>query len=869
MATKKNAGDGAPFPILDGVTLSRTLPPLLPANFLARSALVESISVQAPGTTIISGPIGYGKTSLATEIAQRNPGRTFWYTMVDEDSPAKFNAHVIQSVRNVIPDFAAWFDDKTTIDPMALIVKFSNELALRKNEYIFIVDNRRTKEAEDFAIAAEMIRSLPNNLHLIQIRRDIPGVPIGELAPAGNYQKITASELKFSQEEVQHLASLHGLSSDNPETQEILHSAQGWPAAVQLIARGLSKGEKFTASAKDISSSGEPLRLIVEEVVNGLSDEERNLLAPLSAAEVFTSELAQRVLGKNFSQSKIDNLAFEGSLLTKSTADEPTYKIHSLIKEILYQNLSQDGDRCRQIHHTLSEYFEENLNPTGAMEHAFLSQDYQLFERLFRKGARIYAVTGRGKELLKWAKYVGDESIEGQLKRQTVEIAGHLANLDFETVEALNASMRLQSKGTVLEAFMDRYSSLIEIAIDIAFARFESLEKNVAKAIRHDELAEDSDFTDALFALRRLAGYYFLTDQFEKLEELDSQANELLGRSYSQVGHIHQLAIRSLCAFQQGYYQDAFESSRMALFLSEKNGLTSFHSANDARYIFARCKYEFTEFESSLSEYHKVIESSEKNQQWVWYCAAISLVAMHKAEYGESQVALEKIRFAREKISTIHSKNYLSSIIDRGEMSVRLVTGEFDRIRLLLETSLPGEIVDSMRFQLLRVEGKDWYPSQSNILSDRTPRQKIYKLLTETIHQMGNDQEAAMAKLEEALRIGADVGAKAIFLSQIDLYYLFHKIATKIPTFYHEDISRKAAARMQELQNKGDGKPELTKREIEIVRHLDSGKPITSIGASLHISHNTMKTHLKNVYRKLAVDGRDQAVEKAKSLGLI
>ncbi len=74
---------------------------------------------------------------------------------------------------------------------------------------------------------------------------------------------------------------------------------------------------------------------------------------------------------------------------------------------------------------------------------------------------------------------------------------------------------------------------------------------------------------------------------------------------------------------------------------------------------------------------------------------------------------------------------------------------------------------------------------------------------------------------------------------------------------------------MQELQIKGDGKPDLTKREIEIVRHLDSGKPITSIGASLHISHNTMKTHLKNIYRKLAVDGRDQAVEKAKTLGLI
>jgi ATP/maltotriose-dependent transcriptional regulator MalT len=134
---------------------------------------------------------------------------------------------------------------------------------------------------------------------------------------------------------------------------------------------------------------------------------------------------------------------------------------------------------------------------------------------------------------------------------------------------------------------------------------------------------------------------------------------------------------------------------------------------------------------------------------------------------------------------------------------------------------------------------------------------------------METDEEVAIAHLTEALRVGAEVGAKGIFLRQVDLYSLFHTIATRTPTFYHEDISRKAAARMQELHLAGNGKPELTKREIEIVRNLDSGKPITSIGASLHVSHNTMKTHLKNIYRKLAVAGRNEAVEKAKSLGLI
>jgi ATP/maltotriose-dependent transcriptional regulator MalT len=61
----------------------------------------------------------------------------------------------------------------------------------------------------------------------------------------------------------------------------------------------------------------------------------------------------------------------------------------------------------------------------------------------------------------------------------------------------------------------------------------------------------------------------------------------------------------------------------------------------------------------------------------------------------------------------------------------------------------------------------------------------------------------------------------------------------------------------------------LTKREIDVLRSLASGKPITAIGKSLHISHNTMKTHLRNIYRKLQASGRDQAVEKAEALFII
>jgi ATP/maltotriose-dependent transcriptional regulator MalT len=61
----------------------------------------------------------------------------------------------------------------------------------------------------------------------------------------------------------------------------------------------------------------------------------------------------------------------------------------------------------------------------------------------------------------------------------------------------------------------------------------------------------------------------------------------------------------------------------------------------------------------------------------------------------------------------------------------------------------------------------------------------------------------------------------------------------------------------------------LTSRELEILKHLTTGNPISAIAKQLHISQNTMKTHLRNVYRKLDVDGRHSAVDKAKKLLII
>ena len=88
------------------------------------------------------------------------------------------------------------------------------------------------------------------------------------------------------------------------------------------------------------------------------------------------------------------------------------------------------------------------------------------------------------------------------------------------------------------------------------------------------------------------------------------------------------------------------------------------------------------------------------------------------------------------------------------------------------------------------------------------------------------------------------------------------------PTVFNENLALSIRNQMKNVQTI-DNKSSLTKRELDILRRLATGLPITQIAAALHISNNTIKTHLKNVYRKMNVESRDEAVSRGRDLALL
>jgi ATP/maltotriose-dependent transcriptional regulator MalT len=125
--------------------------------------------------------------------------------------------------------------------------------------------------------------------------------------------------------------------------------------------------------------------------------------------------------------------------------------------------------------------------------------------------------------------------------------------------------------------------------------------------------------------------------------------------------------------------------------------------------------------------------------------------------------------------------------------------------------------------------------------------------------------------LKMALSKGEQVGAREIFLRQENqTLEAIVNLPDSDKSQWLESLSRSCLEQIKKrnslLQFTGG---HLTARELEVLKYLNSDKSIEQIGKTLHISKNTMKTHLRNIYKKLEVKDRGQAAQIAKKKMLV
>ena len=863
------AGVGEQTSAIDGVYLSRTLIPVLPANHLSRKNLLETVKLPVPGTTLITAPAGYGKTSFVSELVQNQECKVIWYNISENFDRKDFNSHLIQAIRNVVPKFAPWYSATTDSLSRDLATKAFNELGQLKDQFILVMDNNRTYDEKDDRLADHIFDVLPKNVHIIGIRRATPAHSYSRFSQVPSFRIFGPHDLRFDDSEISSILRIHGLDPESAEIKAVVSKANGWPSAVQMIAHNLSRGRSLDDFELILASDTEPIAWLAQEVLSSLKPNEKDVLISLSAVEHFDAEVARVILGEDLRMNEINAFAMDGLFFTLTSDPERTYSFNPIIRNALFNELHKNPKRELEIHSKLSHYYESKREFMAAVNHAQQAGEMVRFQELFREYARTLAARGSGQELIRWARHIGDPSPEGVRLKQTVELMGLIVDFKFSEAESLIAEMRFGAKGLPVEDFLTRFCALAESFIAFAYHRSADL-RSLFAAMDEPVISMDIGENDLIAWKRLEAASAFIYENFEPIGQIYNDAKSIASNHITAYMHLHLDSIKAMYLFGEGEYQEAYEVASSTIAAANREGYIGITGPLDVMYIQARCLLEFSECEEAQLAFERVRDLADKWSQGPWLFLAESYMARNLVSRNYITEGLELLRQSRERAASFKVSNGFAEFNDLTEMYIRYVVGDWDRVKVLMDRLPDFGLKRYISFTYEHRQDRPMSLSAVESLPSNNARQSIYKNFAYCEFYI-DQEKVALGYMRKALEVGARVRAKEFFLRQDPkLLNLILKIASEKPTVYLEDL---AGAITDRVKNSGKAthglSAPLTKRELEVLRHLATGKPISTIAGALHVSQNTMKTHLKNIYRKIDADGRESAVEQAKALFIL
>ena len=856
--------------LLPGASLAHTTPPAMPGNFLSRKSLFELFDTRTPGATIVVAPPGYGKTTLVAEWSHQNKERVFWATATGNEKTADFRNIVFQAVRNVIPDFAPWFKPNTDLDSKEIFKRFFEDIAALGKDYVFVLDNGTLSEnLNAVKLAQYMVDIIPDNLHLILIRRTAVELSFFRFAQRGNLNLISATDLKFDEDEIGSIASLNGLDSSDPEIDSTLKLANGWPVCVQLLAKNYSKGMRSTNFSIKMASPMEPLRILTTETFNMLSVVEQEQLMKLSILKEFDLDTAKIILGKDHSIQYLNRISSDGFLTIDESAN-PRYEFNTIFRETIQQLAAEKGIDLAPTRKHLMEYFIFRKMISEAVEQAFELNDFIKMHVLLKEHSRQLTATGQGDQMIRLAPYAGDDSPHGLLLRKTVEVMGHVTNLNFMQAEIEAQQLILESANSTIGDFTRKIANAAMMYVNFSKGLITEIDTHENELFDEEVITGDLETSDKIAILRIAGDKAFIYDYQGSLEMICRRAQGIALEGVD-VGVPYNLNILNcMLLFTQGNYLQAFDVARLTIAQAEEKGYVGIAGPIEAYIVLGRCYLEFSEVEKAYTAISRARDLSKEWKQWPWYFIAEGILVRLVVSMGDFPRATEMIRKMRSDFSEQRISTDSAWIVDMSEIYLRFTLNDFDRVEILLNRTPDTTFTKLIRDELAIRKGKNPKDLDIDKLPDSTPREKLRKLIKKADAVSDRENECLLI-MQQALNLGSEIGAYETFIRQSEpLTNVILKIAGRQPTIYLEELSRLITQRIKSKhQSTGSLKENLTSRELEIVKHLSTAKPISTIAKSLHISQNTIKTHLRNVYRKLEVDGRDSAVEKARELFLV
>lgn len=880
---------------------------------IRRDALLDRVfAEQAPRVILYQGPAGHGKSTLLQQskaTAEAHGALTGWLTFEDADNDLRrFYLHLqalVASVHRVegLPD-PPDMEEKGEAGLWRPVDWFINRLVgTEQTVSLFLDEFQQLTDRAILSFFREMLERMPDTVRIFIASRSVPEIGLARLVVNNQALVMRTEELRFSPTEVANFfATAPDLDMRADEVEAIYRQTEGWPAALQLFRLTLVR-PSVRRSLGDLNAAQLPelAEYLADNVLVLQPREIQDFLRRTSPLTRLCAPLCDAVTGKHgCSQEVLLFLERSGLFVRSIEAEGCWFRYHSLFASFLQEQLRQfSQDATVEVHRRAMCWYVEHGLHDEAIYHAVAAREYAQAADIMDEWSSRLVSEGYLMTVERWYERLPLDEVEAR-PDLAVKVAWALTFLHRHAkvkpiLEMLDRQEAQGRKPSVTEPQIIR--AVAAILVDDLPRSFEAI-RTV------DIYGRDPEGFAAfeLGAAANLRSFQALTvGDFDGARELLALGHSYSDRAGATFSLGYALANAGLTLIAQGELREALDFFRSGV--SERIYLNESFASAALACCYTHALYEANEIdaaESQFREFKEVIAKATLLDYLAVAYLAISRIHDLRGRSGHASAVLDEA----ENIGFVNSLPRLVSIVNWERTRRLLLQGEVERARSLASRiraangGLPeewvpfsedteGESIGRIRLAIHLGNADEGLRqiARQLALAHRTGRVrrqiKLHVLEVVAYAKKGMDV-AARRCLRRALQLAQRGGMVRTFLDEgecvvrllrqeYDGAHTGAGVGDAVPPEFMRKLLGVSGADQQQAGSVGRFEPiePLTRREIDILVFLTSGVSNKEMARRISVSENTVKFHLKNIYSKLAVGSRLQAINAARRMGLI
>ncbi|MFJ8506514.1 LuxR C-terminal-related transcriptional regulator [Streptomyces avermitilis] len=313
--------------------------PTRPVTFLRRERLVRHLdhALQTP-LTLVNGAAGAGKTLLVADWAAGQDRSVAWLTTdAAEQGCGTFWAYLLQALRASdvpLPAEVGFPADANRVDH-TLLARLAADLSVRALPVVVVLDEYDRVTDPEIADQLEFVlHHAGPGMRLIFVTRTEPLLPLHRYRAAGDMTEIRDAELAFTPEEAAALLELHGLRLSVHAARGLVERTRGWAAGLRLCALAAQERPDPETYLKEFEADRSTVAdFLLAEVLKRQTPETQDLLLRVSVLERFSPELANALTDRTDAEAILAGLHRENAFVEH--LGHAWYRLHPLFREIL------------------------------------------------------------------------------------------------------------------------------------------------------------------------------------------------------------------------------------------------------------------------------------------------------------------------------------------------------------------------------------------------------------------------------------------------------------------------------------------------------------------------------------------------------